>query len=89
MVKDRPGMAIAALRWLPLHKSRGRRLLRCQRSQKPIERLLGEPSVQNRQRPNSQPRLHLLFQQGIYLLSVQQPRLLKVISNGVIPTNLG
>ena len=45
--------------------------------------------MQNRQRPNSQPRLHLLFQQGIYLLSVQQPRLLKVISNGVIPTNLG
>ena len=45
--------------------------------------------MQNRQRPNSQPRLHLLFQQGIYLLSVQQPRLLKVIPNGVIPTNLG
>ena len=87
IVRARPGRAI--MRLPPLDKGGGCRLLGCQRSQKPVKGLLGKPAAQNCQRPDSQACLGLLLQQGLYLLSVEQPRLLKVIANRVFPSAVG
>lgn len=56
--------AVALISLLALYEGRGGRLFWCQRSQKPIERLLRQPPVQNRQCPNSQPRLLKVIPNG-------------------------